>query len=139
MGMLERGGKVVTKHIENADRKTLQGHIKAHVDKGAAVSIDTHRGYRGLSAEYRHGVVDRAVAYVEGQIHTNGLESYWSLLKRTIGGTYVSVEPFHLHRYLDEQSFRYNERKTTDGQGMGMGMAVQGIAGRRLTSKQLTG
>ena len=137
MGMLERGGKVVTKHIETADRKTLQGHILENVDKGAAVSTDAHKGYTGLSAEYRHGVVDHAVAYVEGNVHTNGLENFWSLLKRTIGGTYVSVELFHLHRYLDEQAFRFNERKATDGERLNL--AVKGIAGRRLTYKQLTG
>ena len=137
MGMLERGGKVVTKHIESPDKKTLQGHIKNHVDKGATISTDAWKGYNGLSAEYVHGVVDHAVAYVEGSIHTNGLENYWSLLKRTIGGTYVSVEPFHLHRYLDEQSFRFNERKATDGERFDL--VTQGVAGKRLTYRQLTG
>ena len=137
MGMLERGGKIVTKHIEKADRKMLQGHIKAHVDKGATISTDALPSYKGLSAEYVHGVVDHAVAYVEGSIHTNGLENYWSLLKRTIGGTYVSVEPFHLHRYLDEQSFRYNERKLNDAGRFDL--VTKGFAGKRLTYNQLTG
>lgn len=137
MGMLERGGKVVTKHVEKPSKTTLQGHIQAHVEKGTAVSTDALKSYEGLSAEYVHGVVDHAVAYVAGSIHTNGLENYWSLLKRTIGGTYVSVEPFHLHRYLDEQSFRYNERKGTDGDRFDL--ATLGISGKRLTYRQLTG
>ena len=137
MGMLERGGKVVTKHVERPNKKTLQGNIKTHVEKGSSVHTDALKSYNGLSAEYVHGVIDHAVAYVEGNVHTNGLENYWSLLKRTIGGTYVSVEPFHLHRYLDEQSFRYNERKATDGERFGM--VAQGLPGKRLTYKQLTG
>jgi len=87
------------------------------VDKGAAVSTDAHKGYTGLIEDYRHWVVDHVVAYVEGSIHTNGLENYWSLLKRTIGGTYVSVEPFHLHRYLDEQAFRYTSGTPTTPHG----------------------
>ena len=137
MGMLERGGKVVTKHIEKPNKKTLQGHIKAHVDKGATLSTDALSSYKGLSAEYVHGVVDHAVSYVEGSIHTNGLENYWSLLKRTISGTYVSVEPFHLHRYLDEQAFRYNERKLNDGGRFDL--VTQGVTGKRLTYRHLTG
>ena len=137
MGMLERGGKVVTKHIEKPDGKTLKGHIRANVDKGATISTDALPSYKGLSSEYVHGVVDHAVAYVGGSIHTNGLENYWSLLKRTIGGTYVSVEPFHLRRYLDEQSFRYNERGMNDGGRFSM-VASQ-VAGKRLTYRQLTG
>ena len=137
MGMLERGGKVVTKHIETPDKPTLQGHIRANVDKGATISTDALKSYQGLSAEYVHGVVDHAVAYVEGNVHTNGLENFWSLLKRTIGGTYVSVEPFHLHCYLDEQAFRYNERKITDGERHDL-LTTQ-VGGKRLTYKRLTG
>ena len=81
--------------------------------------------------------MDHAVAYVEGSIHTNGLENYWSLLKRTLNGTYVAVEPFHLHRYLDEQSFRYNERKGTDAERFAL--CLEGVSGRRLTYRRLTG
>jgi hypothetical protein len=82
-------------------------------------------------------VVDHAVQYVDGNVHTNSLENFWSLLKRAIGGTYVSVEPFHLFRYLDEQAFRFNNRKMTDGERFSM--AVSGIVGKRLTWDGLTG
>ena len=137
MGMLERGGVVRTHHIKTPNKKTLQGIIKGTVVKGSNIYSDALLSYRGLSAEYVHGVIDHATAYVQGSIHTNGLEKYWSLLKRTIGGTYVSVEPFHLHRYLDEQSFRYNERTETD-QGR-FCIAMSQSAGKRLTYAQLTG
>jgi len=89
-----------------------------------------------LAGEYAHQVVDHAVKYVDGKVHTNGLENFWSLLKRGISGTYVSVEPFHLFRYLDEQSFRFNNRKLTDGERFSM--AVSGVVGKRLTFDQLT-
>lgn len=68
----------------------------------------------GLAQEYAHTVIDYAEKYVDGKVHTNGLENFWSLLKRGINGAYVSVEPFHLFRYLDEQVFRYENRATRD-------------------------
>ncbi len=137
VGMLERGGDVRTMHVSHADKRTLQGIVKAGVHKGGNLYTDAHKGYSGLVSDYAHKVVDHAVAYVEGTTHTNGLENYWSLLKRTIGGTYVSVEPFHLHRYLDEQSFRYNERKLSDAERFEL--ASNGVGGKRLTYKRLTG
>ena len=82
-------------------------------------------------------MVDHAVEYVRGEVHTNGLENFWSLLKRGIRGTYVSVEPFHLFRYLDEQVFRYNNRKMNDSDRFNM--VVREIVGKRLTYDQLTG
>jgi ISXO2-like transposase domain len=87
--------------------------------------------------KYAHKVVDHAEAYVDGSVHTNRMENFWSLLKRAIKGTYVSVEPFHLFRYLDEESFRYNERKADDGERFGKVLAS--IAGKRLTWAQVTG
>ena len=94
-----------------------------------------------MAQEYAHKVVDHAEKYVDGQVHTNGLENFWSLLKRGISGTYVSVEPFHLFRYLDEQVFRYNNRATksnvTDADRFDM--AVRKIFGKRLTFAELTG
>jgi ISXO2-like transposase domain len=93
--------------------------------------------YRGLEAEFAHQVVDHAVEYVNGRVHTNGLENFWSLLKRGINGTYVSIEPFHLFRYLDEQSFRFNNRKLTDAQRFDL--AARGMVGKRLTFSDLTG
>jgi hypothetical protein len=95
-------------------------------------------GYRGLAGDYAHQVLNHAVEYVDGRVHTNGLENFWSLLKRGINGTYVSVEPFHLFRYLDEQSFRYNNRKDV-GDQVRFELGMKNIAGRRLTYKELTG
>ena len=90
-----------------------------------------------MDADYRHGVVDHSVEYVQGQIHTNGLENFWSLLKRGLKGTYVSVEPFHLFRYLDEQVFRFNARKGTDGSRFLV--VAHEVIGKRLTYKELIG
>src|SRR6266849_6654975 len=110
MGILERGGKVVARVVPNRKKKSLQSEIREHVLAGSAIFTDALKSYEGLD-EFQHEVIDHAVAYVDGEIHTNGLENFWSLLKRSINGTYVSVEPFHLFRYLDEQAFRYNNRK----------------------------
>jgi ISXO2-like transposase domain len=87
--------------------------------------------------EFEHQVIDHAVQRVDGAVHTNGMENFWSLLKRGINGTYVSVEPFHLFRYLDEQVYRFNNRKMTDAERSDL--AVKGIVGKRLTFDQLTG
>jgi transposase-like protein len=137
LGILERGGKVRTMVIPDRKKKTLQPEIKKHVEAGAALYSDALKSYDGLAGEYAHQVIDHAVAYVDGQVHTNGLENFWSLLKRTISGTYVSVEPFHLIRYLDEQSYRYNNRRVKDADRFRM--AVDGVTDRRLTYKELTG
>jgi ISXO2-like transposase domain len=101
------------------------------------VYTDKYVGYNGLESQYIHGVINHAEKYVDGLIHTNGIENFWSLLKRTIKGTYVSVEPFHLFRYLDEQSFRFNHRKGNDSDRFIK--AAQNITDKRLTYKQLTG
>jgi transposase-like protein len=138
MGILERGGKVKTIVVPSRKKSALQSEIKQHVEAGAALYTDALLSYDGLASEYAHKVVDHAVEYVKGQVHTNGLENYWSLLKRGISGTYVSVEPFHLFRYLDEQSFRYNNR-------LGMGdadhfsLALSQVTGKRLTYAEVTG
>jgi transposase-like protein len=89
------------------------------------------RSYRGLDPEYVHQVVDHAEKYAEGKVHTNGLENFWSLLKRSLKGTYVSVEPYHLFRYLDEQAFRFNERDGQDADRFNK--ALGAVAGWRLT------
>lgn len=137
MGLLERGGRVRTAIVENRRKSVLQGEVKKHVEAGSALYSDALLSYEGLASEYAHKVIDHAVAYVDGQVHTNGLENFWSLLKRGLRGTYVSVEPFHLFRYLDEQSFRYNERKSKDIDRFveAMGNAF----GRRVTFSELTG
>lgn len=137
MGMLERGGKVRTLHIGNTDRKTLSKNVFDHVSETAKLFTDAHSGYDHLAFYYEHQVIDHAQAYVRGNVHTNSLENYWSLLKRTLRGTYVSVEPFHLFRYLDEQAFRFNTRHNNDSQRFNL--AVANVAGKRLTYKSLTG
>ena len=137
MGILERGGKIRTVVVPNRRRSALQGEIRKHVEAGAALYTDALLSYNGLEGDYAHKVVDRAVQYVDGRVHTNGLENFWSLLKRSISGTYISVEPFHLFRYLDEQSFRYNDRKSTDAERFVT--AMKQIVGKRLTFDELTG
>ncbi|MGD0548632.1 MAG: IS1595 family transposase [Terracidiphilus sp.] len=138
MGLLERGGKIRTKVISSRKKKELQAEVKKHVEAGAALYTDALPSYNGLDREYAHQIVDHAVEYVNGRIHTNGLENFWSLLKRGINGTYVSIEPFHLFRYLDEQSFRYNNRKKLDDAGR-FNRVLSQIVGKRLTFADLTG
>ena len=137
MGILQRGGNVRATVIPNRKKIAVQGEVKKHVAAGSALYSDALRSYEGLAGEYAHKVIDHAVAYVDGKIHTNGMENFWSLLKRGISGTYVSVEPFHLFRYLDEQTYRFNNRKVTDAERFSM--AVQGITGRQVTWKEVTG
>ena len=137
MGILERGGKVRATVVPNRRKSTLQAEVRKHVEAGAALYTDALLSYEGLAGEYAHQVVDHAVQYVDGRVHTNGLENFWSLLKRGVSGTYVSVEPFHLFRYLDEQAFRFNNRKATDADRFNM--ALLGITGKRVTYKELTG
>lgn len=142
MGLLERtsgkgASRVVLKVAPSTRKADLQGNVREYVLKGSEVHTDALKSYEGLSDEYTHNVIDHAVSYVRGNVHTNGLENFWSLLKRTIKGTYVSVEPFHLFRYLDEQAFRFNERKDND-QGRFL-KAFAGIFGKRLCYKALIG
>src|SRR5713226_2019097 len=138
MGILDRErGKVRVKHVENVQRETLQAEIYKHVEEGSEVFTDAWVAYTGLDRDYVHGVIDHAEAYVNGQIHTNGIENFWSLLKRGLKGTYISVEPFHLFRYLDEQAFRYNNRKTNDA-GRFIDV-MSGVTGKRVTYKKLIG
>ncbi len=98
---------------------------------------DLHGAYHGLYKSYEHGVVDHEAAYVWGPIHTNGCESFWSLVKRTMRGTYVAVEPVHLHRYMGEYTFRFNNRKTNDAGRFDL--VTKGVTGKRLTYRQLIG
>lgn len=137
VGMLERKGRVLAKVIERTDRETLHAEVKNNVEKDSNLFTDEWRSYRGLDEEYIHEVINHGVEYVRGHIHTNGIENFWALLKRTLKGTYVSVEPFHLNRYLDEQMFRFNERKGKD-QDRFISIA-KSIGGKRLTYKELIG
>lgn len=131
--------KVIAEVILETGADTLQGNVRKYVLEGTEVHTDAHRSYRGLDENFVHEVIDHAEAYVKDGVTTNGLENFWSLLKRGIKGTYVSVEPFHLFRYLSEQVFRFNERKDEDGD-QGRFMKVMGhVVGQRLTYKKLTG
>ncbi|MCX6900693.1 MAG: IS1595 family transposase [Verrucomicrobia bacterium] len=142
MGLLERGSKgkssrVMLKVVKTVRRGELQDHVRQNVEKGSEVHTDALRSYNGLAQDYVHNVIDHAVSYVRGHVHTNGLENFWSLLKRAIRGTYVSVEPFHLFRYLDEQAFRFNERKNSDAGRFIAG--IFGVIGKRLQYAKLIG
>jgi transposase-like protein len=142
MGILERGGKVRTKIIADRKQKTLHNAAKENVEVGTALFTDEFGAYKGLESEYEHQIVDHALRYVNGRVHTNGLENFWSLLKRGLSGTYVAVEPFHLFRYLDEQSFRYNNRATKTkpvSDADRFDKAIANLVGKRLTFSQLTG
>jgi transposase-like protein len=143
MGILERGGQVRTMVVPNRRKNALQTEVRRHVQAGAALYSDALKSYAGLESEYAHKVIDHAEKYVDGRVHTNGLENFWSLLKRGISGTYVSVEPFHLFRYLDEQTFRYNNRKDADGNKIEnvdrFKLALSQIVGKRLTYMEVTG
>lgn len=143
MGLLERHGRDghstmrVTIKDKGLHRAAMHATVREHVAPGSHVYTDAFRSYIGLDRDYVHGVIDHAEKYVDGQIHTNGCENFWSLLKRAIKGTYVSIEPFHLFRYLDEQCFRFNKRKLDDGGRFVL--ALFGICNKRLTYKALTG
>ena len=138
MGILERGGKVRTVVVPNRKKHALQTEVRKHVEAGAALYTDALLSYDGLAGDYAHQVVDHAVEYVSGPCHTNGLENFWSLLKRGISGTYVSVEPFHLFRYLDEQAYRFNNRKDMNDFDR-FKLAASQIVGKRLTWNEVTG
>jgi transposase-like protein len=138
MGLLDRNTREIrVKHVPNTQRSTLQAEVRAHVAEGSEVFTDAWIAYEGLDRDYVHNVIDHAETYVKGKIHTNGIENFWSLLKRGLKGTYISVEPFHLFRYLDEQAFRYNNRQTDDGSRFAR--TLSGIEGKRLTYKHLIG
>ena len=143
MGILSRGpgtnkSRVVkAKRIADTTTETLHAEIKVSVETGSTIYTDSHRGYGGLASEYVHEVVNHAEEYVRGKVHTNGMDNFWSLLKRAIKGTYVSVMPPHLDRYIDEQSFRFNERDKDDGNRFRI--VLKSVTGKRLTYSELTG
>jgi len=143
MGILSRGAGtnpsrvVKARRILDTTRATLHAEIKAAVETGTTIYTDTHTGYGGLEADYLHEVVNHAVEYVRDKVHTNGLENFWSLLKRAIKGTYVSVTPPHLDRYIDEQAFRFNEREKDDGKRFRI--VLSSVVDKRLTYSELTG
>jgi hypothetical protein len=142
MGLLERNSperesRVRCKVLPNVRRFQLDSTVRENVEKGSEVITDAFPSYAKLNDEFVHQVIDHAESYAQGHVHTNGLENFWSLLKRGIKGTYVSVEPFHLFRYLDEQAFRFNERKDTDAGRFSK--ALRGIVGKGLRYAKLIG
>jgi transposase-like protein len=137
MGMVERDGDVRTQVIPGTSRAVLQTVVRHVVEPGSFVYTDEAPGYTGLGDDYAHETIDHAIAYVDGQVTTNRVENFWSLLKRGLKGTYISVQPFHLFRYLDEQVFRFNERDHNDlGRFL---LVLDRVAGRRITYHALTG
>ena len=137
MGMLERGKTVRATVIPDRTKASMQPIVKANVEPGSQIFSDEH-GDSWKMGEYEHATVNHLESYVNGNVHTNGMENFWSLLKRTINGTYVSVEPFHLFRYVDEQAFRFNNRKPMDDADR-FSYVIRKIVGKRLTYKELTG
>ena len=133
----KKASRVKVTVIPDIKKKTVQKEVKDHVKAGSEVFTDELASYAGLAPEYVHEFVNHAEEYVRGHVHTNGMENFWSLLKRGIKGTYVSVEPFHLFRYLDEQSYRFNKRKLTDSERFTKVVSL--IVDKRLTYKGLTG
>lgn len=141
LGLLERHGpeasRVWTKVVPRIRRRNLQEPVRRNVEAGSEVFTDSLPSYKGLADEYVHNVINHAESYAKGKIHTNGLENFWSLLKRAVRGTYVSVEPFHLFRYMDEQTYRFNHRKTNDGERFRR--VLRYGLNRRLTYAELIG
>lgn len=123
--------------VHGTKRHHLHGEVTKHVEAGSTVYTDALRSYNQLGQSYVHNVINHAEKYVDGIITTNGIENFWSLLKRTIRGTYVSVEPYHLFRYLDEQSFRFNDRKVTDADRFTK--VLKQVTGKRIEYKDLIG
>lgn len=135
-GLLERGGEVRAKCVASTDDMTLATNVRRNVEFGSHVYSDAAPAYAGLSLNYFHKWVDHVRNYVVGAVHTNGLENFWALLKRSLGGTYVAVATFHLERYLDEQCFRYNQRRLDDAGRFNHVLAA--TVGKRLTWRVLT-
>jgi transposase-like protein len=143
MGLLDRELRQVrARVVPNVRRDTLQAEVLREVKHGSKVYTDEWIGYNALHQQFVHDVVNHVEGYVDGQVHTNGIENFWALLKRTLKGTYVAVEPFHLERYVDEQIFRFNNRATKDNpltDSDRFVAALAQVAGKRLTFKELTG
>lgn len=138
LGILERGRTIRATVVPDRSKATIQPIVRENVEKGTNVFTDEWAGNWRMDDEYTHNIINHLEAYVDGNVHCNGVENFWSLLKRTIGGTYVSVEPFHLFRYVDEQAFRFNNRKPMDD-SMRFSYLMRKIVGKRLTYAELTG
>lgn len=137
MGVLERHGEARVKVVGDRTANSVIPEIVENVEPGSNVYTDDLQSYQELVAEYAHEVIDHTEAYVKGRVHTNGIENFWSLFKRALRGTYVSVEPFHLQAYADEQAYKFNRRKGEDSDRFVR--ALSQIGGKRITFKTLTG
>jgi len=140
MGVLRRGtkeepSKAIAGHIKNRKKANVEAAVRAAAEPGSTLYTDSLKSYAGLAGDYAHEFVDHAVEYVRDHVHTNGMENFWSLFKRALKGTYVSVEPFHLDAYVKEQTFRFNERKKNDGSRFREVLGA--VAGKRITYKEL--
>lgn len=136
LGILERKGEIRAQVVPDVKRRNLDPVLRKHVKKGSKLYTDALPSYDHLDGDFAHRVIDHLLCYAKGEVHTNGMENFWSLLKRGLKGTYISVEPWHLHRYLAEQAFRFNTRKMTDGERFNA--AIKRVQGKRLTYKALT-
>jgi len=140
LGMLERDGELRVTVVPTRRKKVLQEEILGNIAQGTQVYTDALLSYCGLEHKgFVHKVIDHAEKYVDGQVHTNGMENFWSLLKRSLKGTYVSVEPYHLFRYIDEQVFRYNNRKKPMDDFARFQHVASQVFGKRLTYDEVTG
>ena len=137
MGMLERGGRVKARIVSDRKKQQLSPVMTANVEAGAHIITDELNTYGFLETPYNRDVINHALEYVNGHVHTNGIENFWSLLKRSLGGTYISVDPFHLDAYVAEQVFRYNNRKDADDFAR-FSSCIMGAQGKRLTYQALT-
>jgi hypothetical protein len=138
--MVERGGRVRAEVVMERTHAVLRAVANKHIHPGATLMTDEWGGYKG--ANFTHEIVNHAVEYVRGNVHTQGIENFWALLKRGLNGTYISVEPFHLDRYVDEQAFRYNNRATADNpltDADRFALVLSQVSGKRLTYAELTG
>ena len=142
-GILERGGEVRASVVPTRRKHIVQAEIRKHVEAHSAIYTDALLSYQGLKfQDFTHEAIDHAEKYVDGRIHTNGLENFWSLLKRGLKRTYISTEPFHMFRYLDEQVFCFNNRATEENfvdDSDRFQLALSQIVGKRLTFAEVTG
>ena len=141
-GVLRRGtetepSRAIAGHVPNRKKATVQAVVRAVAEPGSAIYTDALRPYNDLASDYVRQFVDHAVEYVRDNVHTNGMENFWSLFKRALKGTYVSVDPMHLNAYTAERTFRFNERKGVDGNRFRK--VLGSVSGKRITYKELTG
>lgn len=138
LGMVERGGKVRAGVIDDRTKKNMVGPVHGTVETGSHIITDEHSTYPFIAGPYQHDVINHIEGYVRGHVHTNNIENFWSCLKRSLGGTYIAVEPTHLNRYVEEQVFRFNNRhKNNDATRMAK--VLSQVTGKRLTYAEVTG